>query len=81
MKRAFGLAALSCALQGIEAGSFKWNRNADVRDWTPAQETLGVMPLLGMSPMPTEPPSMPDRALEKRSVTDNTCAYVDGNEG
>ncbi|KAJ9142737.1 hypothetical protein NKR23_g7128 [Pleurostoma richardsiae] len=80
MKRAFGLAAFGCVLNGIEAKTFKWSQDGLVRRWQPAQETdLGIMPVLGLSPLPTEPPRLEDRAVFKRSTTDNTCAYVSGD--
>lgn len=76
-----GLAAIGCSIAFVEAGSFKWNANDGERNWAPAYPTLGVMPLLGLSPAPTSPPSLAEARHNKRSATDNTCAYISGDQG
>lgn len=70
MKRVLGIAAFGCGLAGVEC-----------RRWVPAYETLGVMPLLGQSPMPTEAPRLEEGALVERATYQSTCAYVDGSAG
>lgn len=82
MKGALGV-ALGCALGAVEAKVVKWGRDGE-RSWTPPQKTLGFMPELfngNIAPLPTSPPAVPKRALEKRGATDNTCAYVGGTTG
>lgn len=82
MKGALGV-ALGCALGAVEAKVVKWGRDGE-RSWTPPQKTLGFMPELfngNIAPLPTSPPVVPKRALEKRGATDNTCAYVGGTTG
>lgn len=81
MKRFTGLAALSCAITTIEGGIFKWSRDGQARGWAPAQNTYAVMPLLGTSPVPTDPPSLAEAKQIKRTATDNTCAYLSGDPG
>ncbi|KUI56750.1 hypothetical protein VP1G_04068 [Cytospora mali] len=79
MKRVLGLAAIGCPIALVEAGSFKWNANNDGRRWAPAYETLGVMPLLASNPAPTSRPNLAEAKHNKRSTTDNTCAYIGGD--
>lgn len=81
MKRVFGLAAFGCALAGVESKLLSWGEDEIERRWTPAYETLGILPLLGQTPRPTDPPRLEDRAVGKRSSSDNTCAYVNGDPG
>jgi hypothetical protein len=81
MKSVLGLAAIGCSIALVEAGSFKWNANNGERRWAPAYETLGVMPLLGSSPAPTSPPNLAEARHNKRTTTDNTCAYISGDPG
>lgn len=80
MGRLLRLAVAYCSIVVAEAAIFKWNTN-DAPRWTPAQETLGVMPLLGMNPMPTSPPGIRGAKEHKRASQDNTCAYVNGDPG
>lgn len=70
MKRVLGIAAFGYSLAGAEGKS-----------WTPARETLGVMPILGQSPMPTEAPRVAEGALLERATYQSTCGYVDGDPG
>lgn len=81
MERLLGLAAACCSILVAEAAVFKWSANDDARRWSPAQETLGVMPLLGMNPMPSSPPNIEEAKEYKRAGGDNTCAYVNGDPG
>ena len=82
MKHLLGVAAVGCVLQGASAKSFKWSRDGSEKQWLPARETLAVMPALGgFTPLPTQAPVAPKNLKGKRSSTDNTCAYVDGDTG
>ncbi|KAL2141392.1 hypothetical protein VTI28DRAFT_2436 [Corynascus sepedonium] len=81
MRRAFGCAALSCALGLIDAKALKWSDDGPA--WFPAQETqFGFMNEVGLNPpMPTAAPkgSKQRGVLRARDSTDNTCGYVNGN--
>ncbi|KAJ0116113.1 hypothetical protein J7T55_005059 [Diaporthe amygdali] len=79
MKQILGLTAICCSIVLAEAGVFKWTAHDNVRRWTPAQETFGLMPLLGMNPVPTSPPRLEEARDQKRADEDNTCAYVNGD--
>ncbi|KAI7781577.1 hypothetical protein LA080_014610 [Diaporthe eres] len=79
MGRLLSLAAVCCSIATAEAAVFKWTANDGARRWTPAQETFGVMPLLGMNPVPTSPPNLQESKEHKRVGGDNTCAYVNGD--
>lgn len=81
MERLLSLAAVFCSIVTAEAAVFKWTANDGARRWAPAQETFGVMPLLGMNPMPTSPPKLQESREHKRADGDNTCAYVNGDPG
>ena len=82
MKHFLGVAAAGCVLQGVSAKNFKWSRDGSEKQWLPARETLAVMPALGgFTPLPTEAPVAPKAYKGKRSTTDNTCAYVEGDSG
>lgn len=71
MKRVLGLAAFGCTLTGVRC-----------KNWTPAEETLGILPMLGQSPKPTPAPFVAEGSdLERRRAADNTCAYVSGSAG
>ncbi|KAG8159283.1 hypothetical protein KVR01_010944 [Diaporthe batatas] len=78
MEHLLGLVFACCSITVAQAAIFRWDSN-DARRWSPAKETLGVMPLLGMSPMPTSPPEIGEAKEHKRAGQDNTCAYVDGD--
>ncbi len=82
MKKALGCTALSCALGLVDSKVLRWSD--DGSRWTPAQETLGFMPSLGMGPpTPTPPPEATKtrEALRARDTKQNTCAYVSGSAG
>ncbi|ROV89493.1 hypothetical protein VPNG_10158 [Cytospora leucostoma] len=79
MKRFLDLVIIGSVTALVEAGSFKWNTNNGGRRWSPAHPTLGVMPLLGSNPVPTSPPNLAEARQNKRSATDNTCAYIGGD--
>lgn len=81
MGRLLRLAAVCCSFVTAEAAVFKWAANDGARRWTPAQETFGLMPLLGMNPVPTSPPKLEESKGHKRAGGDNTCAYVNGDPG
>lgn len=81
MKRLLGLAAICCSIVAAKAAVFKWTANDGARRWSPAQETFGLMPLLGINPMPTSPPKLQESQEYKRANSDNTCAYVNGDPG
>ena len=84
MKRSSGLVALGCVLSGVESKVVRWAADPREAAWRPAQATMAVDQLLhGTTPKPTNAPrspynQAPDRSLEKRASTDNTCAYVSG---
>ena len=82
MNRVLGLAALGTTFAAAADGKLlRWSPDDNVRRWTPARETLGVLPLLNQGPQPTEPPRLAQRQLEKKSKDRNTCAYVNGDAG
>jgi hypothetical protein len=86
MKRTYALFALGSVLSGVESKLSRWANDKRDADWRPAQATVAVDQLLhGMSPKPTNAPraadSAPDRSLNKRASTDNTCGYVSGITG
>lgn len=61
MKHLISLAAISCSIPVIEAGSFKWNVNnaRDVGSHLAAQETGDLlMQLQPAGPAPTSPPDL-----------------------
>ena len=87
MKSLLGYAVFGGALGLVDAKALKWSPDSDEKRWAPPQETLGFMPALGMNgvdgppaPAPTSPPILEGRHLQKRSVTDNTCGYINGIE-
>lgn len=79
MRRLLGLAALGCAVTGVDCKIFRWAESETERNWTPAHETPAATFPLIRSPKPTEPPPAP-RNLKKRNAA-NTCGYVSGYTG
>ncbi|KAK5657306.1 hypothetical protein OQA88_3368 [Cercophora sp. LCS_1] len=82
MKGALSIAAVGCAVGMANARLTKWSRDNNAREWSPPQQTLGIMPSLVNNPVfpaPTSPPKYTQRQLERRGSTDNTCGYVEGS--
>ena len=81
MRSLIGLAAIGCTVAVVEArGPYKWSQDKEARDWHPARATpdLAFMAVLGDAPAPTAPPKLDEGKLRKRTSTDNTCAYISG---
>lgn len=85
MHHLLGAAVVACAAlsAGVEARMLRWEADANDMHWLPPRETAGLQHQLGggTSPMPTPAPLPPRQLLEKRSGTNNTCAYVSGSFG
>lgn len=85
MHHILGVAAVACAAlsAGVDARMLRWEADPNDAHWLPPRETMAVQALLGgggVSPMPTAPPLLPPRELlDKRSGTNNTCAFVSGS--
>ncbi|KAK0635374.1 hypothetical protein B0T17DRAFT_39457 [Bombardia bombarda] len=81
MKRVAGFAAAGCLLGVANAKVLKWSADYEEGRWAPAQETLAYMPFLGQQVSAPAPTSPPVQKLRARSLSDNTCAYINGDEG
>ncbi|KAL8305392.1 hypothetical protein RB597_003772 [Gaeumannomyces tritici] len=85
MRHLLGAAAVACAALSavVDARLLRWEADPNEGHWLPARETMAVQALLGggdVSPMPTAAPLLPPRELlDKRSGTNNTCAFVSGS--
>lgn len=84
MGRFLELAAVGCALSGVDAKALRWSLDNEQLSWTPARETLAFVPdIQGMSPKVTAAPQANGRMQEglfKRQATSyDTCAYVNGD--
>ncbi|KAL8392738.1 hypothetical protein RB595_002795 [Gaeumannomyces hyphopodioides] len=85
MHHLLGAAAVACAALSVsvDARMLRWEADPNDAHWLPPRETMAVQALLGgggVSPMPTAPPLLPPRELlDKRSGTNNTCAFVSGS--
>ncbi|KAB5545581.1 hypothetical protein GE09DRAFT_212947 [Coniochaeta sp. 2T2.1] len=85
MKRIYVVVSLGGLLSGVESKLLRWANDKRDAEWKPAQATMAYDEMLnghGMSPKPTPAPRAPgfspDRSLDKRASTDNTCAYISG---
>ncbi|KLU88422.1 hypothetical protein MAPG_07407 [Magnaporthiopsis poae ATCC 64411] len=83
MHHLLGAAVVACAAfsAGVEAKVLRWEADANDMNWLPPRETAGLQHQLGggTSPVPTPAPVLPRELLQKRSGTNNTCAYVSGS--
>lgn len=83
MRKALGLAAVSCALGLADFKALTLGDNEP--RWIPACETFAGKRLLGVDiepPTPTPPPQIgPRGGLGDRDVTSRTCAYISGLPG